>query len=71
MCMHCSAASLQSSPLNCEAVVARERAAPGLTRRGFGAGMLAAGLTLGLRGASRPAGVWKGPSRKDRLEQTI
>jgi branched-chain amino acid transport system substrate-binding protein len=59
MCMHCSAASLQSSSLNCEAVVAHERAAPRLTRRSFGAGMLAAGLTLSRRTRAADAATFK------------
>ena len=59
MCMYCAMASLQSSSLNCEGVLAPERTASGLTRRSFGAGMLAAGLTLGRRALAADAATVK------------
>src|SRR6516165_2981571 len=59
MCMHCSAASLQSGSLNCEGVAARERTVPGLTRRSLGASVLAAGLTLGHRALAADAATIK------------
>jgi len=59
MCMHCSAASLQSRSLSCEGVAAPERTLPGLTRRSFGASMLAAGLTLGHRALAADAATIK------------
>jgi branched-chain amino acid transport system substrate-binding protein len=59
MCMHCSAASLQSSSLNCEGAAAPERTVAGLTRRSFGAGMLAAGLTLSRRALAADAATVK------------
>jgi len=49
MCMHCAMASLQPASFNCDPVAAPERSGARLTRRAFGAGMLAAGLTGGHR----------------------
>ncbi len=59
MCMHCAVASLQSGALHCDPVATPDRTVSGLTRRGFGAGMLAAGLTLGRRALAADAATVK------------
>jgi branched-chain amino acid transport system substrate-binding protein len=58
MCMHCAVASLQSGALHCDPVTP-DRTVSGLTRRGFGAGMLAAGLTIGRRALAADAATVK------------
>jgi branched-chain amino acid transport system substrate-binding protein len=59
MCMHCAVASLQSGALHCDPVATPDRTVSGLTRRGFGAGMLAAGLTIGHRALAADAATVK------------
>jgi branched-chain amino acid transport system substrate-binding protein len=59
MCMHCAVASLQSGALHCDPVATPDRTVSGLTRRGFGAGMLAAGLTIGRRALAADAATVK------------
>jgi branched-chain amino acid transport system substrate-binding protein len=59
MCMHCAVASLQSGALHYDSVATPDRTVSGLTRRGFGAGMLAAGLTIGRRALAADAATVK------------
>ena len=59
MCMHCAVASLQSGALNSDPVATPDRTVAGLTRRGFGAGMLAAGLTISRRALAADAATVK------------
>jgi branched-chain amino acid transport system substrate-binding protein len=59
MCMHCAVASLQSGALHCDPVATPDRTVSGLTRRGFGVGMLAAGLTIGRRALAADAATVK------------
>jgi branched-chain amino acid transport system substrate-binding protein len=59
MCMHCAVASLQSGALHYDSVATPDRTVSGLTRRGFGAGMLAVGLTIGRRALAADAATVK------------
>jgi branched-chain amino acid transport system substrate-binding protein len=59
MCMHCAVASLQSGALHCDPIATPDRTVSGLTRRGFGVGMLAAGLTIGRRALAADAATVK------------